>query len=147
MRNISFVILILFFSCARKKHIATDSTNWVSPKNLTPCSFLELVKQKGNVNDRLGVYDMTDDFPNNWIKHSDIDTLITLVNSKASCNCFLNPFSSYIPHEKADLGGYAIKLIKFYKENKKVSFGLYSCPTTNEKEANELIKWWSEQKK
>ncbi|CAN5544684.1 hypothetical protein BH10BAC2_BH10BAC2_37860 [soil metagenome] len=90
---------------------------------------------------------MYDDFPDFWVNANDIDTLITLVESKQKCYCFLNPLSSHIPFgDSADLGGYVIRIIKAYKENRRLSFGLYSCPKTNEKDAEELIKWWASQK-
>ena len=89
---------------------------------------------------------MTDEFEENWVKRTDIDSLLKLTKSKLKCDCFLNPLSSYIPSDSADLGGYAIALIKSYKDKKRMSFGLYSCPKTSDKEAEELITWWTHQK-
>ena len=121
---------------------------WETPEKLTVFAFLERVEIDNQNKDSLMFMTMTDDFPKNWIKASQIDTLINLVNSKQRCLCFVNPLSSYIPFEdSADLGGYAIELIKAYKNRKTVSFGLNSCPKTNERDAQTLIEWWSKQMK
>ena len=70
-----------------------------------------------------------------------------LVKSKDKCNCFVSPLSSTIPFsDSADLGGYAIEFIKSFKENRKVDFGLYSCPKTNDTVADKLIQWWERKK-
>ena len=136
-----------------KTGFITKSTNsdtihhWENPKNYTPLSFLERMRKKGGFEDKLSIVTMTNNFPNNWLKASDIDTLIKLVHSKVKCNCFVDPLSSYLPHQNADIGGFVIGLISAYKEKRKVSFGLYSCPETNAKAANELIKWWARQTK
>jgi hypothetical protein len=123
-----------------------DTAFWLTPKNLTPYSFLEIMKRKGPASDNLAVIVMTDSFPYNWIKPEDIDSLIKLVNSKEKCNCFLNPLSSHIPNDSADIGGYAVALIASFKQKEKVSFGLYACPKTNKKDADELIQWWTTEK-
>jgi hypothetical protein len=90
---------------------------------------------------------MVDDFPVEWVKESDIDTLIRLVTSTKKCNCFVNPLSSYIPtNQNADIGGYAIIFINSFREKSKVSLGLYSCPKTNKKSVEEINKWWTKYK-
>jgi len=124
-----------------------DSLGFLTTKDLTPSSFLNIMQYKGNHDSAINVVTMYDDFPDQWVDSSDIDSLLTLIESKQKCYCFLNPLSSYIPFDdSADLGGYAIRIIKAYKENTRVSFGLYSCPKTNEKEVKELNKWWASQK-
>jgi len=112
---------------------------------MTVLSFLQQVMATNEKNEfNFTVID--DSFRNNWIRSSDIDTLIKLVNSKQKCLCFVSPYSSYLPFkDSADLGGYAIALIESYKEKQKVRFGLYACPKTNKNDADELIKWWSKQ--
>jgi len=117
---------------------------WLNPKNMTPLSFIETVRKKTNAGD-LNVITMFDDFPDNWIKREDIDSLIKLVKSEEKCYCFLNPLSSFIPSDSATVGGYAIQLITAYRMGERVNFGLYSCPKTNEFEADNIIKWWTEQ--
>lgn len=116
---------------------------WLSPESMTPLEFLRIMKQLDNYRPFGGVT-MLDSFPKNWVKKKDIDTLIKLVHSREKCNCFLNPLSSYIPKDSADLGGYAIQLIESYKQKKKLTFGLYACPKTNKIEADKLVNWWNQ---
>ena len=170
---IQFVIKYLLFTCAfiivscgqnRLGHIqmtnsdtsdkkvteksrTTDTSYWLSPKTLKPFTFLEIMKKKRTTANDFDVIVMIDSFPDNWVRREDIDSLMTLVGSKEKCNCYLNPLSSYIPQDNAEVGGFAIELVSSFRQNKKVSFGLYSCPKTNEKEAEELIRWWAQQKK
>ncbi len=89
---------------------------------------------------------MIDKFPIDWVKREHIDTLITMLDSKNSCGCFLNPLSSYIPNGFAERGAYAAIFIKSYKDKQPVSFGLYACPKIDEKLNKELIDWWKKTK-
>ncbi len=89
-----------------------------------------------------------DGTPNDWIKPKDVDTLIALIKSNRQCKCVVDPLSSYLPtNDYAELGGYAILFLKQYKDKKDIRFSLYTCPKTNEKEADELIKWWTQTKR
>jgi hypothetical protein len=128
--------------------LANKVVYWLTPKNMTPLSFIQIMRKQETIADTIGVIVMKDSFPENWLKREDIDSLVKLVKSTDKCNCFLEPMSSYIPfNDSANVGGYAIKLIEAYKQQRKVSFGLYSCPKTNEKDADKLIRWWSHQEK
>ena len=69
-------------------------------------------------------------------------TVFVTLKSEEKCYCFLNPLSSFIPSDSATVGGYVIQLITAYQQEKRVTFGLYSCPKTNEFEADNIIKWW-----
>jgi len=154
--------IVLFNSCGQNRKTYIDSTKndtiqpdikanlpdsatWLISKKMTVSAFLELVRLKSDNHRELNIFIMKDDFDTGWVKRSDLDTLIKLVQLKNKCSCFLEPVSSFIPTNSADIGGYAIKLIKSYRDNKKLRFGLFSCPKTNDKEAKELIKWWASQ--
>ena len=89
---------------------------------------------------------MVDEFPIDWVKKEQIDTLVSMLNSNDTCECFLNPLSSTIPNDVAEKGGYAAIFIKAFKEKKAVSFGLYSCPKVNKELNKELITWWNKTK-
>ncbi|RZK01857.1 MAG: hypothetical protein EOO46_19035 [Flavobacterium sp.] len=148
---LSFLLLFLIttFSFGQKKTLSGQSTtHWLTPEKMTPLSFLHTMKIKGNQANHFAVLTMVDSFPKDWLTKKDIDTLVKLVNVKEKCSCFLNPLSSYIPtNDSAELGGYAIRLIKAYKEKRKVSFGLYACPKIEKGEGDALIRWWATQPK
>lgn len=124
---------------------ANGSVNapWLSPRNMTPFSFLEIMK-KGN---NLGAVTMENDFPTNWVGKEDVASLIRLIDSKKKCSCFVNPLSSRIPSGDANVGGYAIAFLTAYKEGRKVDFGLYACPETYKQEVDALLVWWAAQEK
>ena len=81
------------------------------------------------------------EFPADWVKSPDVDTLLSLIESTDRCRCVLNPISSYIPEEKANLGGYAILILNSYRNNKPLKFYLWACPTTNMKDVKEILIW------
>jgi len=96
--------------------------------------------------DDIGPVTISGNFSDNWIKSSDVETLIPLVKNKSKCVCLLDPISSHIPLDSiAEVGGYAIQWIKAFKENRNYSFRLYTCPKVNTAEADSLIKWWSQE--
>jgi hypothetical protein len=108
---------------------------------------LSLLKRVHIVDD-IGAVTISGNFPDNWIKRSDVETLITLVKNKSKCVCLLDPISSYVPFDSlAEVGGYAIQWIKASKENRNYSFQLYTCPKVDTAEADSLIKWYTERKK
>ena len=162
------LIILLFAACGPNKPASTenvvgssqvtdyldslqqnsDSIHWLTPGQFTPISFLNAVIKKSSKTSFLNVITMVDEFPVDWVKPSDVDTLVTLIKSTKKCNCFLNPLSSFIPtNENADVGGYAIIFLNSFRQKTKVSLGLYSCPQTNKKSADEIIKWWTKYKR
>ena len=127
----------------------SDSIQWLTPKQFTPKSFISALELHNHrQHDIVNVMTMYNDFPSDWVKPSDIDTLIKLISSTKKCECFLNPISSNIPtqDEYAEIGGYAIIFINAYRQKIKVDLGLYNCPKTDKKSAEEIIKWWAETK-
>ena len=123
--------------------------SFLKPNQSNPISFIEgasetLKTEKDTV--QIGLM-MTDEFSDDWVKEEHIEYLISILQSKEVCGCFINPLSSYLPFDDfAEKGGFAGIFIKAYKENQKVSLGLYSCPKVDEKLNAELINWWKERK-
>lgn len=118
------------------------------PDNYDPIRFIETISKKvktDNGSFYLG-FTMVDNFPIDWVKKENIDTLISLLSSRDSCNCFIDPLSSYIPNDFAEKGGYATVFIKSYKDKKPIKFGLYSCPKADRIMEKELINWWKNEK-
>lgn len=121
-----------------------DSIIWLTPKQFTPISFLSAVVKKNDKDAPINVITMTDEFPEDWVKESDIDTLMTLIQSTKKCNCILNPLSSYIPiNNDADIGGYAIIFVNSFRQKTKIKLGLYNCPKTDKQSVKEINNWWT----
>ena len=144
------ICMISVLSSYGQKHTSTpdtirtgfSKTSWLVPSKFTPLELLQiLTKKEGELN----FITVENDFPDKWMKESDIDTLINLISSKTKCKCLVNPLSSYLPTtEESDLGGYAIMFINSYRKDKQIKLGLHICPKSNEKEISELRKWWFE---
>ena len=124
-----------------KTHLGSLKYDFKSSKELNPLSFIRELKKENQLN----VITIQNDFPKDWIKIQHLDSLILIVDSKEKCNCYLNPLSSTVPKDSAEVGGFAIEFIKAFKENKKVDLGLYICPKVDENEAEELKVWWKNQ--
>lgn len=135
-----FVIILLVTSCKTAKPIEQTKVSKNSATAYTPYSFTKALKKKN----KLGVTIVENDFPEDWVKKEDIDYLITIVDSKKKCNCYISPRTRSIPRDQAQLGGFALEFIKAFKEERSVDLGLYNCPKMNEKEAEELKAWWGD---
>lgn len=123
-------------------------TVWKQPKDYSPISFLEHVLIDDDKNEDMQYAMMMDDFPIGWVKDSDIDTLMTFIDSEDKCYCFVSPLSSYLPiAEKANLGGYAIIFINSFRRGEKVSMGLHNCPQTDSAISEDIKQWWRQSKK
>jgi len=86
---------------------------------------------------------MSGGFPVDWVKRSDIDTLMVLMNSKRKCYCTMNPLSSYIPkYDSADVGGYAVVFINSFRNKNAIAMGLNNCPKTDTQSVREIIEWY-----
>ena len=117
---------------------------WDSLNNMTVLSFLDKIGIEETSFHKVPVLTIDQsETKYDWVKRTDIDTLLALVKSKKRCKCIVSPFSSNIPNDSAELGGYAIKILNAYKNKKNVNFGLYSCPKSDERKAEDLIKWWT----
>ena len=116
----------------------------LAPNQFTPFSLIKELTIKGDMRP-INVTTMADAFPEDWVKASDIDSLISLIGSTTKANCFLNPLSSNVSrNESADVGGYAMIFINSFRQKQKVSLGLYNCPKTNKEAVDEILKWWNE---
>lgn len=115
------------------------------PEQYDPTTFIKMMTGKIKTDSKKFISCMTmiDKSPVDWVKREHIDTLMTMLDSRDSCGCFLNPLSSYTPSGFAEKGAYAAIFIKSYKDKQPVSFGLYTCPKIDEKLNKELIDWWS----
>ncbi|MFH1050540.1 MAG: hypothetical protein V1779_06365 [bacterium] len=120
-----------------------------SPSMFIPITLLTEELCMYNGYEKYDFVTFNDEFPNNWVKTSDIDTLISILNSQTRCKCLVSIYSSYIPFEDfAEMGGYAAIFIQLYKEKKAIIYSdfLYDCPKINKQLNDELIQWWNQTK-
>ena len=83
-----------------------------------------------------------------WIKDSDLDTLIKLIDSKDKANCVVQAISSSMPtNEESTLGGQIMNLIDAYRFKKEYPYFLTDCSKNDEKRKYEILKWWFDKNK
>ena len=125
--------------------VKKGSSFYLNPREFTPLSFINAVTIPDETkNHSINVTTMTE-FPEDWVKSSDLDSLITLIGSTTKCNCSKSPLSSHIPtNMNADIGGYAIIFINSFRQKKRISLGLYNCPKTQKESVEEIMKWWTD---
>ena len=138
-----FIITLIFIGCNKSEPKNETEIHRKLASEYSPLSFIKELKKRNQIN----ASTIENDFSKNWVKVKDLDSLISIIDSKEKCNCYLNPLSSYIPKDSAEVGGFAIEFIKAFKENKKVDLGLFSCPKVDEKEAEKLKVWWKNRNK
>ncbi len=87
------------------------------------------------------------EFKKDWINEKDLDSLITLIDSREKCKCILNPLSSTIPiGDSADVGGYVILILNSYRHKSTLQFKTWACPKTNKDDVIEITRWKKELK-
>lgn len=127
------------------ERMSRRNSNLLDPDYFTPQSLIQHLMIDENHSNELNVTTFMDEFPDDWVTESDIETLMTMIESTQKCDCLVNPLSSYIPtDEVADVGGYAIKFLNAFRNETKVSIGHYICPKTSPEEVEELRNWWNE---
>ena len=144
-----FAIFFVLSSSQKSKIISrnsvgfkSDSNNINYVKDLNAKKFIALCVKKYNESERLNFIVFGDDFPENWVKKQDVEYLIRNLNSKQKCCGYMNVFSSYISSDSAEVGGFAILFIKSYIEKKTLNLGLNSNPKVDEKEVENIMKWY-----
>lgn len=119
------------------------------PINFYPIDFITYVSSdiKSKKDTSILITHLNGVFEINRIKEEQIEHLVQHLESKVTCACYVNPLSSTLPFDDfAEIGGFAAIYLKAIKENKKVDFGLYSCPKVDKELNAELVKWWNKKK-
>ena len=78
----------------------------------------------------------------NWIKKSDVEFLMSLIDSKQDAKCIFNINASFVPKGRSTIGDHAIRLIEVYKSKKEFPDEFLICPKYNRKKRKEIKKWW-----
>jgi hypothetical protein len=148
MKKILIILSFLFLASCKKNNPNKEDIkysdlykDYLKPESINCFMLLDSLKmyeERKNLN----AFIIANQFPKNWVKLDDVKKLILLIESKEKCKCLVDPLSSYIPKQNADIGGYAILFINSFKNKSKIDIGLYSCPETNKNDIEEIQKWW-----
>lgn len=154
MKTLIPIIISLLTACGQTTKSSTEKTidslnhSFPRPEQFTPITFLNSVSEQNDASNGhfTPSMSMIEEFPLGWVRIEHIDTLISLLDSKDKCGCFVNPLSSNLPTGYAEKGGYAAAFINSYKNNVAVDFGLYSCPKVDRQLNEELLEWWAKER-
>lgn len=80
-----------------------------------------------------------------WIKDSDIENLISLIDSKDTAYCIVQMISSNLPDpaDYSTLGGQIMDLLDSYRLEKDYPNFLSSCSKNDELRQQRILEWWS----
>lgn len=147
-----FVVKIFFLSSLYSQNA---SSNYDSLKNdaqvnigdITVIEFIEsLIENERNKNE-ISVLLVHGTVDSNWIKKSDVEFLMNLIDSKQDAKCIFNISASLVPKGKSTIGDHAIRLIEVYKSKNKFPDEFLICPKYDRKKRKEIKKWWLLEKK
>jgi hypothetical protein len=84
---------------------------------------------------------------NGWIKESDIDTLITMIDSKEPSHSVIQVISSFIPEDlNSTVGGQVINLIDAFRYGKEYPYFLADCSSNDINRKQDIILWYNNYK-
>lgn len=82
-----------------RKIPGTNKDPFTNPEQYDPITFIHAVSKYADQENSNSIpcITMNDNFPIDWVKREHIDTLITMLNSRDSCCCVLNPSHRIFP--------------------------------------------------
>lgn len=117
----------------------------LAPKDLDPQSFITLFTERYNKGS-LNIVTMKGEFPKDWVKSSDIEYLISIMDSKQKCCGYMNIFSSFISSKDAEVGGFAIIFLNSYISQTRINLGSNCNPKTNPASIRKIETWYQKNK-
>jgi len=126
--------------CIEKEKESTEL--FLRIENLNVKSFFKLLIENYNETRKINVITLAGEFPENWVKSEDIDYLINFVSSNKKCCGYMNVYSSHIPTEQSEVGGFAIIFLNSYISKTKINLGLDCNPKTDKKSIKTIEDWY-----
>lgn len=149
MKKILFSVLMLLiaisaFGICNFKDNSIEQKKVLYAKDLTVKSFIKLFKEKYDKNSKLNSVTIAGDFPENWVKPTDVQYLISIMRSKEKCCGYMNIFSSFISSENVEVGGFAIVFLNSYISKTKINMGLNCNPKVDNESIKKIEKWYEQ---
>ena len=148
MNKLTFLLIIAFATTPnfgqKSKHSAT--LDFVNLNKTTVLNFVKTLPIKKEPNPKT-IYIITIGIEAKvgWIKDSDIDSLINLVDSKEPAYCLMKAISSHLPvNESSTVGGHVMNIIDAFRYQKEYPYVLTDCPKNDEQRKMEILNWYEE---
>ena len=133
-----------FFNLKNNK---IEQEKFLYVKNLDVKSFFKLFTEKYKKNSKFNSITLAGEFPENWVKSTDVQYLMSILNSKKKCCNYMNVFSSTFSNEEAEVGGFAIIFLNSYIYHTKINLGLNTAPKTDAKSIQKINNWYQKKTK
>ncbi len=124
--------------------------DWIFFHRITVVDYVELLKfeERGIYT----IYRLTtgNRAKSDWIKESDLNYLMTLIESKRRAKCVKESISSDWKPGSDDfstLGGQVMNIIDSYRKNEPYPNFFVDCSITDSTRVQEIKKWWEERSK
>jgi hypothetical protein len=139
------LLLILQFQfCNCQDSIGSSNICRVDFNKLSVLDYIKLLPVKKNDNRQIHVLTIYDTAKNGWIKVSDIDTLITMIDSKDPSQCVIQVISSFIPENiNSTIGGQVMNLIDTFRYGKEYPYFLADCSSNDIKRKQDIMVWYN----
>lgn len=110
--------------------------------DITVIEFIEALIVNERKKNEISVLLVRGTADSNWIKKSDVEFLMSLIDSKQDAKCIFNINASLVPKGRSTIGDHAIRLIEVYKSKKEFPDEFLICPKYDRKKRKEIKKWW-----
>lgn len=148
-RLIYFVFVLFIISSygfTSTENNETQQEKFLQTKDLNVKSFFKLFTEKYKKDAKFNFVTLAGDFPENWVKPSDVPYLISIMHSKKKCCSYMNFYSSHMLSDHGEVGGFAILFLNSYISQKKIDMGLNCNPKTDKESVQRIEKWYQKNK-
>jgi hypothetical protein len=143
MRKILFILLTIAIASSCYGQIDSNP-NWIYFNNITVKEFVDTLSIKHSKPNTIYILVTGNKAKVGWIKESDVDFLVELIDSKAPAYCVMQVISSQLPiNEESTIGGQVMNLIDSYRFNKEYPFFLTDCSKNDEYRKQEILNWYN----
>ena len=155
-KNISYFFIVFFIIFSLQSYSQDDNINqfyednlkingneFLRVKDLDVRKFINLFTSRYKQSSSLNIVTLAGNFPENWVKLSDIEYLISEINSTQKCCAYMNMLSSNVPEKYAEVGGFATIFLNSYITNSKIKLGLNSSPRVSKIETERIMNWYN----
>ena len=148
MNKISLLLIVTFTTTLSFGQKSKDSAtlDFVNLNKTTVLDFVRTLPIKKEPNPKT-IYIITIGIEAKvgWIKDSDIDSLIILIDSKEPAYCLMKAISSYLPvNESSTVGGHVMNIIDAFRYQKEYPYVLTDCPKNDEQRKIDILNWYEE---
>ncbi len=125
-----------------------NENGWIIMSKISVLDFLKELKAEDTMDTELNVLTTMGQSGENWITESELEFLVSQIESKEKAKCVTRVISSFIPDSKnMTIGNHAISIIEVYRKKEAYPNELYICSSYDDHKVVELKDWWKSKKK